>query len=163
MKTGEERYLPARDRGPVKRFIRDYVDSRFSFVELMIPVLLATTVLAWSGNPTLASYGNAVLFGMLGAFLVFAAFRRALHGAALVTASVSVLAFLGLAWSVGGYNAHIARVITVDLVADSDGRFADGQHLARVNFCGHCQHGTGDHGNHHYRNEQTTRRHGNLR
>jgi Protein of unknown function (DUF3043) len=65
MKTGEERYLPARDRGPVKRFIRDFVDSRFSFVELMIPVLLVTTVLAWSGNPTLASYGNAALFGML--------------------------------------------------------------------------------------------------
>jgi hypothetical protein len=65
MKTGEERYLPARDRGPVRRFIRDYVDSRFSFVELMIPVLLVTTALAWSGNPTLASYGNAALFGML--------------------------------------------------------------------------------------------------
>jgi uncharacterized protein (DUF58 family) len=65
MKTGDERYLPARDRGPVKRFIRDYVDSRFSFVELMIPVLLVTTALAWSGNPSLASYGNAALFGML--------------------------------------------------------------------------------------------------
>lgn len=60
---------------------------------------------------------RAVLFGLLGAFLVFAAFRRALHGTALVTASVSVLAFLGLAWSVGSFNAHIARVITVDLVA----------------------------------------------
>ena len=50
MKTGDERYLPARDRGPVKHFIRDYVDSRFSFVELMIPVLLVTTIMAWSGN-----------------------------------------------------------------------------------------------------------------
>jgi hypothetical protein len=65
MKTGDERYLPARDRGPVKRFIRDYVDSRFSFVELMIPVLLVTTVMAWSGNASVASYGNAILFGML--------------------------------------------------------------------------------------------------
>jgi hypothetical protein len=65
MKTGDERYLPARDRGPVKRFIRDYVDSRFSFVELMIPVLLVTTAMAWSGNAAVASYGNAVLFGML--------------------------------------------------------------------------------------------------
>ena len=65
MKTGDERYLPARDRGPVKRFIRDFVDSRFSFVELMIPVLLVTTVMAWSGNATVASYGNAILFGML--------------------------------------------------------------------------------------------------
>ena len=65
MKTGDERYLPARDRGPVKRFLRDYVDSRFSFVELMIPVLLVTTVMAWSGSSTVASYGNAILLGML--------------------------------------------------------------------------------------------------
>ena len=65
MKTGDERYLPARDRGPVKKFIRDFVDSRFSFVELMIPVLLVTTVMAWSGNAAVASYGNALLFGML--------------------------------------------------------------------------------------------------
>ncbi len=65
MRTGDERYLPARDRGPVKHFIRDYVDSRFSFVELMIPVLLVTTVMAWSGSATVASYGNAILLGML--------------------------------------------------------------------------------------------------
>jgi hypothetical protein len=65
MKSGDERYLPARDRGPVRRFIRDYVDSRFSFVELMIPVLLLTTVMAWSGNAMVASYGNAILFATL--------------------------------------------------------------------------------------------------
>ncbi len=65
MKTGDERFLPARDRGPMKRFLRDYVDSRFSFVELMIPVLLITTVMAWSGSATIASYGNAILLGML--------------------------------------------------------------------------------------------------
>ena len=40
MRTGDERYLPARDKGPVRRFIRDYVDSRFSFIELMIPLLM---------------------------------------------------------------------------------------------------------------------------
>ena len=65
MKTGDEKFLPARDRGPVKRFLRDYVDSRFSFVELMIPVLLVTTVMAWSGSSSVASYGNAILLGML--------------------------------------------------------------------------------------------------
>ena len=37
IKTGDERYLPSRDRGPVRRFIRDFVDSRFSFIELMVP------------------------------------------------------------------------------------------------------------------------------
>src|SRR5262245_57499378 len=65
LRTGDERNLPARDRGPVKRFIRDFVDSRFSFVELLIPVLLVTTVMAWSGNRTVAGYGNAILFAML--------------------------------------------------------------------------------------------------
>ena len=65
MKAGEERYLLARDKGPVRRFVRDFVDSRFSFIELMIPLLIATMILGYSGNPTLASIGNSVLFGTI--------------------------------------------------------------------------------------------------
>jgi hypothetical protein len=65
MKSGDERYLLARDKGPVRRFIRDFVDSRFSFIELMIPLLIATMVLGYSGNPTLAAIGNSVLFGTI--------------------------------------------------------------------------------------------------
>lgn len=74
MRTGDERYLPARDQGPVKRFTRDFVDSRFSFIELMIPVLLLTTAMAWTGNQQLATYGNAVLMGML-LLIIFDMFR----------------------------------------------------------------------------------------
>lgn len=47
MKTGDERYLPARDKGPVKRFVRDYVDSKFTIAELVIPVLLVGTALTF--------------------------------------------------------------------------------------------------------------------
>jgi len=65
MKAGDERYLLARDKGPVKRFVRDFVDSRFSFIELMIPLLIATMILGYSGNPTLAGIGNSVLFGTI--------------------------------------------------------------------------------------------------
>jgi hypothetical protein len=61
MRAGEEKYLPARDKGPVRRFIRDFVDSRFSFVELMIPILVVTLVLGYSGNSALARVGNTVL------------------------------------------------------------------------------------------------------
>jgi len=39
MKAGEEKYLLPRDKGPVRRFIRDLVDSRFSFAELVIPIM----------------------------------------------------------------------------------------------------------------------------
>ena len=63
MRNGEEKYLLARDKGPVRRFIRDFVDSRFSFIELIIPLLVVTMVLGYSGNNTLASLGNAILFG----------------------------------------------------------------------------------------------------
>jgi hypothetical protein len=65
MRNGEEKYLLARDKGPVRRFIRDFVDSRFSFIELIIPLLVVTMVLGYSGNATAASFGNAVLFGSI--------------------------------------------------------------------------------------------------
>jgi hypothetical protein len=65
MRAGEEKYLLPRDKGPVRRFIRDFVDSRFSFIELIIPVLVVTMVLGYSGNSTARSIGNSVLFGMV--------------------------------------------------------------------------------------------------
>jgi hypothetical protein len=67
MKTGDDRYLPARDKGPVKRFIRDYVDSHFSLIELMIPLMLVVLLLAYTGNPTITSYAN---LAMLTAFVL---------------------------------------------------------------------------------------------
>ena len=60
---------------------------------------------------------RAVLFGLLGVFLAAAAFRRALQGAAFVAGFVSVVSFLGLAWSTGGYNDLVGRVVTADIVA----------------------------------------------
>ena len=65
MRNGEEKYLLARDKGPVRRFIRDFVDSRFSFVELIIPLLVVTMILGYSGNERLAGFGNALLFGSI--------------------------------------------------------------------------------------------------
>ena len=65
MKAGDERYYLARDRGPVRRFIRDLVDSRFSFIELMIPLLIVTMVMGYSGNARLAGIGNTILMGTI--------------------------------------------------------------------------------------------------
>jgi hypothetical protein len=48
---------------------------------------------------------------------VYAAFRPELQAIALVAGFVSVVSFLAIAWSVGGYNAAIGRVVTADLVA----------------------------------------------
>jgi hypothetical protein len=38
--NGEERYLGVRDRGPQRKFVRDYVDSKFTLGELVMPVLI---------------------------------------------------------------------------------------------------------------------------
>jgi hypothetical protein len=60
---------------------------------------------------------RAVLFGVLGAFLIYAAFRPGLQLAALIAGAVSVISFLVIAGMIGGYNAGIARVVTADIVA----------------------------------------------
>jgi uncharacterized BrkB/YihY/UPF0761 family membrane protein len=60
---------------------------------------------------------RAVLFGLLGVFLVYAAFRPEVQVPAFAGGLVSVVSFLALAWMSGGYNANIARVVAVDVVA----------------------------------------------
>lgn len=60
---------------------------------------------------------RAVLFGLLGALLVAAAFRPELRAIALIAGLLSTVSFLVIAWGVGGYNAQIARVVAADIVA----------------------------------------------
>lgn len=60
---------------------------------------------------------RAVLFGLLGVFLVYAAFQPALQNLALIAAFASVVWFVWLAWSAGGYNPQLQRVFMADLVA----------------------------------------------
>jgi TRAP-type uncharacterized transport system fused permease subunit len=60
MRTGDERYLPARDRGKVRRYVRDRVDSRLSAAEFLLPLLVVIMVLSYSGNPTLMRYGQSL-------------------------------------------------------------------------------------------------------
>jgi hypothetical protein len=60
---------------------------------------------------------RAMLFGVLGLFLVVAAFHPPLQTAALVGGFISVASFLVLTWLVGGYNAQLLRVVWADIVA----------------------------------------------
>jgi len=39
MANGEQKYLPIRDRGPQRKYIRDYVDARWSVGELLLPTI----------------------------------------------------------------------------------------------------------------------------
>ncbi|MFG2720303.1 DUF3043 domain-containing protein [Streptomyces sp. NPDC048416] len=44
--NGDQRYLPARDKGPVRKFVRDFVDSRFSVAEMFLPLAVIILVLS---------------------------------------------------------------------------------------------------------------------
>lgn len=60
---------------------------------------------------------RAVLFGLLGLFLLYAAFQPSLQALAIVAGLVSVVSFMAIAWSVGGYNDSVRRVVVADVVA----------------------------------------------
>ena len=51
MRTGDDRYLPAADKGPVRRFARDYVDARYSVMEFALPVLLVVSLIGVVFSP----------------------------------------------------------------------------------------------------------------
>jgi hypothetical protein len=42
--AGDERYLPIRDKGPQKKFTRDFVDGRWNFGEFLIPMMFAVII-----------------------------------------------------------------------------------------------------------------------
>jgi hypothetical protein len=44
---GDERYLPMRDRGPQKKFARDFVDARYNVGELMVPFMFLVIIMTF--------------------------------------------------------------------------------------------------------------------
>ena len=48
-----KRQLPARDKGPVRRFARDFVDSRFHIAEYFLPMAVIILVLSMVRVPQL--------------------------------------------------------------------------------------------------------------
>ncbi len=82
MLSGDESALPSRDKGPVKRYIRDVVDTRWNIGEFMLPIMVL--VLLLSALPILAPKTQAlsslmvfvmvyglIVAGVLDAFLLW--------------------------------------------------------------------------------------------
>lgn len=47
LQRGDEKYLMKRDQGPVRKFVRDFVDSRRLFSEFFLPVILLILLLGF--------------------------------------------------------------------------------------------------------------------
>ena len=65
--SGDEAALPARDKGPVKRFIRDTVDARWNVGEFMLPVMVLVLVLTFVAPlvPSIKSWTTLLIFTMV--------------------------------------------------------------------------------------------------
>ncbi|ACC75346.1 phosphopantetheine adenylyltransferase [Paraburkholderia phymatum] len=57
---------------------------------------------------------RAVLFGLIGAFFIYAAFEPAWQPVAFIAGFVAVGSFVCLGWFARGVNPQIARVVKID-------------------------------------------------
>jgi len=60
---------------------------------------------------------RAMLFGILGGFFAYAAFKPAIQPVAFLAAFISVASFFFLSISVGEFNDAIRRIVIADIVA----------------------------------------------
>jgi Flp pilus assembly protein TadB len=64
MMAGDERYLPARDKGPAKAFTRDFVDSRFTLAEYFIFFAIIVLVLGFVRNQFIQTWVSVAFFAV---------------------------------------------------------------------------------------------------
>lgn len=80
MLRGEERYLPARDKGPERRFLRDAVDRRWNIGEVLLPIMLLFLVITFlpplRGIAFIGVYG-LILFGIVDSWLLWRRTKKA--------------------------------------------------------------------------------------
>ena len=62
---GDESALPARDRGPEKKFVRNYIDSRRSIGEFFLPIIGFVLVLSLIPIGAFAIAGILIMYGVL--------------------------------------------------------------------------------------------------
>lgn len=72
---GEESALPARDRGPARRFVRNYVDSRRTIAEYFLVLIIFVLLLTIIPNPTIQLFAitlmySAMLYAAIDGFLL---------------------------------------------------------------------------------------------
>jgi len=65
MLTGDDSGLPARDKGPVRRYMRDYIDARWNLAEFMLPVMLVVLALSFLRTSTILFFVTILTYTVL--------------------------------------------------------------------------------------------------
>lgn len=55
LNSGDQRYLPRRDQGPVRTFCRDFVDRRRSVAEYLMPALVIILITSFLQQPRITA------------------------------------------------------------------------------------------------------------
>ncbi len=76
---------------------------------------------------------RALLFGILGTFIIYSAFKNHLRPAAIVMGMVSMLSFSFLVFTSGEIGAKLSNVAIIDVVASAALGVAAIIHLRKVN------------------------------
>lgn len=61
---GDENALPPRDRGPVRKFVRNYIDSRRSIGEFFLPIVMVLLFLGLSPNLQVRITATVILYAV---------------------------------------------------------------------------------------------------
>ena len=83
MRSGDDKYLPVRERGPVRRFIRDYVDRRYNAAEFTLLLLILALILpvigtAWAAYASSMILSLTIVIVVLDTFWLLRGLRREL-------------------------------------------------------------------------------------
>ncbi|HEX8288303.1 MAG TPA: hypothetical protein VF556_09925 [Pyrinomonadaceae bacterium] len=70
-----------------------------------------------SGDILILLRHRAILFGILGAFIIYSAFKPEFQWLAITFGLISMLSFIVITFLVGDYGAGIRKVIIADVVA----------------------------------------------
>lgn len=68
--AGDERALPPRDAGPVKKYVRNYIDGRRTLAEFFIPLAVVVLVVGLFRNPQIQVLVSYIWFLMLALLVV---------------------------------------------------------------------------------------------
>lgn len=68
--SGEDRYLPARDKGPQRRYVRDFVDARTSIGEWMLAVMFLALIMTFVNDRVINMISLFTIWGYLAAMII---------------------------------------------------------------------------------------------
>jgi branched-subunit amino acid transport protein len=67
--SGDDRYLPIRERGPQKRFVRDLVDARYTVGEFLVPAMVFVLVLSFTDSNQASLFNRILSWASIGIML----------------------------------------------------------------------------------------------